>query len=118
MTISMRFKLFAATAFGGFIGVIGFVAGYEAKIELKELVSGRKRFRGTVEGTDGNEVRIEVELDQIGRQIVGFPVDMIAEARLVLTDALIREALRRSKKQVAAAAAGTGPADEIEPEDS
>jgi ribosome maturation factor RimP len=93
-------------------------AGYEAKIELKELVSGRKRFRGTVEGTEGNEVRIEVELDQIGRQIVGFPVDMIDEARLVLTDALIREALRRSKKQVAEAAAGTGPADEVEPEDS
>ena len=41
-------------------------AGYEAKIELKEPISGRKRFRGVLEGVDGDEVRIEVELDETG----------------------------------------------------
>ena len=40
-------------------------AGYEAKIELKELLAGRKRFRGMLEGVEGDEVRIEVELDQL-----------------------------------------------------
>src|SRR5712672_1924026 len=73
-------------------------AGYEAKIEMKELISGRKRFRGVLEGIEGEEVRIEVELDQLGRQVVGLPIRLVAEARLVLTDELIREALRRAKK--------------------
>ena len=58
-------------------------SGHEVKLELKEPVSGRKRWRGEIEG--------------LGLQTVGFPVTLIAEARLVLTDALIREALRASK---------------------
>jgi len=73
-------------------------AGYEAKIEMKELIAGRKRFRGTLEGVEGEEVRIEVELDQLGRQVIGLPIRLVAEARLVLTDELVREALRRAKK--------------------
>ena len=73
-------------------------AGYEAKIEMKELIAGRKRFRGTLEGVEGEEVRIKVELDQLGRQVIGLPIRLVAEARLVLTDELIREALRRAKK--------------------
>jgi ribosome maturation factor RimP len=73
-------------------------AGYEAKIELKELLAGRKRFRGMLEGVEGEEVRIEVDLDELGRQIVGLPIRLVGEARLVLTDELIREALRRAKK--------------------
>ena len=73
-------------------------AGYEAKIEMKELISGRKRFRGVLEGIEGEEVRIEVELDQLGRQVIGLPLGLIGEARLVLTDELIRETLRRTKK--------------------
>ena len=73
-------------------------AGYEAKIEMKEPISGRKRFRGVLEGIEGGEVRIEVELDQLGRQVIGLPLGLIGEARLVLTDELIRETLRRTKK--------------------
>ncbi len=73
-------------------------AGYEAKIEMKELISCRKRFRGVLEGIEGEEVRIEVELDQLGRQVIGLPLGLIGEARLVLTDELIRETLRRTKK--------------------
>jgi ribosome maturation factor RimP len=73
-------------------------AGYEAKIELKEPLAGRKRFRGVLEGIEGGEVRIEVDLDQLGRQVVGLPLGLIGEARLVLTDELVREALRRAKK--------------------
>lgn len=73
-------------------------SGYEAKIELKELLAGRKRFRGVLEGTEGGEVRMEIEVEEIGRQVVSLPIDKIADARLVLTDELIREALRRAKK--------------------
>ncbi len=73
-------------------------AGYEAKVEMKEPISGRKRFRGVLEGIEGEEVRIEVELDQLGRQVIGLPLGLIGEARLVLTEELIRETLRRTKK--------------------
>ena len=41
-------------------------AGHEAKIELKELLAGRKRFRGMLEGVEGDEVRIEVEPRRAG----------------------------------------------------
>jgi ribosome maturation factor RimP len=73
-------------------------AGYEAKIELKDLIAGRKRFRGTLAGLEGEEVRIEVETEEASRQIVGLPIGRIAEARLMLTDVLIRETLRRAKE--------------------
>jgi ribosome maturation factor RimP len=86
-------------------------AGYEAKIELKQPISGRKRFRGVLEGVEGDEVRIEVELDQLGRQVLGLPIGLIGEARLVLTDDLIREALRRAKKGVRDQAAAADAAD-------
>ena len=58
-------------------------AGYEAKIEMKAPIEGRKRFRGTLKGTQGDEVRMDVEHDQPGHQIVGLPIGNIAEARLV-----------------------------------
>jgi ribosome maturation factor RimP len=86
-------------------------AGYEAKIELKELLSGRKRFRGVLEGVEGDEVRLEVDLDQVGRQVIGLPISMIAEARLVLTDKLIRDALTRAKKQTTDKAAADDAAE-------
>jgi ribosome maturation factor RimP len=73
-------------------------AGHEAKIELTEPIDGRKRFRGTLEGFEDGEIRIEVDLGEAGRQVIGLPVGRVGEAKLVLTEDLIREALRRAKK--------------------
>lgn len=73
-------------------------SGYEAKIELREPIDGRKRFRGVLEGFEDSEIRIELDLDQGGRTVIGLPIALVAEAKLVLTDELIREALRRAKK--------------------
>ena len=73
-------------------------SGYEAKIELSETIDGRKRFRGVLEGFKDGEIRIELDLDQVGRTVIGLPVALVAEAKLVLTDELIRETLRRAKK--------------------
>lgn len=72
-------------------------AGYEARIELKQLLAGRKRFRGRLEGFEDGEARIEVDLGEDGLQVIGLPLTMIVTAKLVLTDELIREALKRSK---------------------
>lgn len=72
-------------------------SGYEVKVELNQMLDGRKRFRGKIEGYADGELRLEVDLDQIGVQVIGLPLTLIAEARLVLTDDLVRESLRRNK---------------------
>ena len=53
----------------------------------------------------GDAVRLEVPDDQGGPE-VALPVGLIAEARLVLTEALIRETLRRGEKGGHTPAAG------------
>ncbi|AHB48287.1 ribosome maturation protein RimP [Hyphomicrobium nitrativorans NL23] len=72
-------------------------AGSEAKIELAQPVEGRKRFRGRLEGFEDGEILIEADLGEEGQKIIGLAVGMIASARLVLTDDLVREALSRAK---------------------
>ncbi len=66
--------------------------GHEAKIELKAPLEGRKRFRGRLEGLDGNDVIITAQ-----NQRIQFPFPTIAEAKLVLTDKLIQEDLKARK---------------------
>ncbi len=80
--------------------------GHEAKIELKEPVGGRKRFRGVLDGYEDGEVRINADLGKDGRQVLGFPIALVGEARLVLTDALVRELLRRGKNRIESQGAG------------
>lgn len=87
-------------------------AGYQAKIDLNQAVDGRKRFQGRLEGFEDGEIRLEVDLDKTGKTSIGLPVALVAEARLVLDDELIREALTRAKKQ-----GRTGFADGSEPGD-
>lgn len=74
-------------------------AGFEARVSLKEMIDGRRRFRGILEGFEDGEVRIEVDLgkDQ-GSVLIGLPLALVEEAKLVLTDELVRESLRRSKR--------------------
>jgi ribosome maturation factor RimP len=67
-------------------------AGHEAKLELAAPVEGRKRFRGTVLGLDGQDVVFETQ-----GQRMSFPFRGIAEAKLVLTDKLIQEDLKARK---------------------
>ena len=66
--------------------------GYEAKIETTDLIDGRKRFKGILAGVEGNEVLINVEEGTIGLEF-----DWLADAKLVLTDELIKEMLRQRK---------------------
>jgi ribosome maturation factor RimP len=70
--------------------------GYVAKIETSELIDGRKRFKGTLAGTEGEEVLIEIE-DQGEPVTIGLTFELLADAKLVLTDELIRETLRKRK---------------------
>lgn len=89
-------------------------AGHEAKIELKEPVDGRKRFKGELEGFEDGEVRIAAEAGSLGIQHLGFPVSLISDARLVLTDDLIRDALTRAKQRHSVGAGALNPGDGAE----
>ena len=70
--------------------------GYEAQIETTELIDGRRRFKGILAGTEGDEVLIT--LDDQGEDVtIGLQFDWLSDAKLVLTDDLIREMLRARK---------------------
>jgi len=67
-------------------------AGHEAKLELREPVDGRKRFRGVIDGYDAaaDELRLIVTLEGKSEpDILGFRAAMIESAKLVMTDALM-----------------------------
>ena len=70
--------------------------GYEAKLETADLIDGRRRFKGTLKGAEGDEVLIEIEHDGAPATI-GLKFEWLSDAKLVLTDALIRDVLRARK---------------------
>lgn len=74
-------------------------AGYLVKIEMAVAHQGRKRFRGTLAGVEGQAVRLHRDDSRPGEDADPLLVmEDIAEARLVLTDELIAESMRRGKK--------------------
>ena len=74
-------------------------AGHEAKVEMEEAVNGRKRFRGVLLGVKGGDAGIRLP-DAPGQLEWWLPMEHIGEARLVLTDELVRAALKRSAASV------------------
>ncbi|MCI5038395.1 MAG: ribosome maturation factor RimP [Donghicola eburneus] len=66
--------------------------GYEAKVETSELIDGRRRFKGTLAGVEEDEVLIT-----ISEGTIGLKFDWLSDAKLVLTDDLIRDMLRARK---------------------
>jgi ribosome maturation factor RimP len=73
--------------------------GHIANVEMLAPVEGRRRFRGALAGTEGESVRLRRGDAVTGEQDeILLRLDDVMEARLVLTDALVTEALRRSKR--------------------
>lgn len=88
--------------------------GYEAKLETTELIDGRRRFKGELAGIEGDEVLINIE--EHGEVVtIGLQFDWLSDAKLVLTDELIKEMLRQRK---AAGTLNEDAFDEIETEES
>ncbi len=75
--------------------------GHEARVEMAVAINGRKRFRGRLEavapGPDGPAARMLLVAADKTETHVELPIRAMSEARLVLTDDLIRAALRREK---------------------
>tara|TARA_R110002094_G_scaffold154768_8_gene141991 strand:+ start:2593 stop:3213 length:621 start_codon:yes stop_codon:yes gene_type:complete len=84
--------------------------GYEAKVETEEMIDGRRRFKGELAGVEGDEVLINV-----AEGTVGLKFDWLSDAKLVLTDELIKEMLRQRK---ASGAIDEDKFDEIQTEGS
>ena len=67
-------------------------AGFEAKIETEELIDGRRRFKGELAGVEDDEVLITID-----EGTIGLKFDWLSDAKLVLTDDLIRDVLKNRK---------------------
>ena len=67
--------------------------GFEAKLETTELIDGRRRFRGVLAGVNNDEVLINLEEGTIGLKFT-----WLSDARLVLSDDLIKKMLKKNAK--------------------
>ena len=75
-------------------------AGHLVKIEMAVAHEGRKRFRGTIGPVEGDRVHLHRDDVKAGdNPDVLLTMEDIGEARLVLTDELIAESMRRGKAQ-------------------
>ena len=70
--------------------------GYEARLETDRMVEGRKRFKGILAGIEGDNVAIDLDGEEDTALI---PFEWIADAKLVLTDELLKRgaALRAAR---------------------
>ena len=64
--------------------------GFEAKLETTELIDGRRRFKGILAGISDDEVLINLE-----EGTVGLKFNWLSDARLVLSNDLIKQMLRK-----------------------
>jgi ribosome maturation factor RimP len=76
-------------------------AGHEAKLELAVPKDGRKRFKGKLVAVEGGDLKLELEKKSKieGPELVTLSLADIGEAKLVMTDALVRETLRNEKRK-------------------
>jgi ribosome maturation factor RimP len=73
-------------------------AGHQIKVEMAVSAAGRRRFRGMLLGAQGEAAHIRRDDAAAGEAAdVLLPIADMTEARLVLTDALVAESLRRGK---------------------
>jgi ribosome maturation factor RimP len=61
--------------------------GYEARLELDRMAEGRKRFKGLLAGVEDDAVAIDLEGEE---ETAIIPFSWIVEAKLVLTDQLMK----------------------------
>lgn len=71
--------------------------GYEARLETDQQIDGRKRWKGVLAGVEGGEVLLNI-IEAGEEQTIGLQFDWLSDAKLVLTDELIREMLRQKKE--------------------
>jgi ribosome maturation factor RimP len=88
--------------------------GHEAKIEMALMVEGRKRFRGKIVGVEDNTALVRI--GETPDQVVRLPIAEMAEAKLILTDALVAQSLKRGKQDEAVSPQTHRPAAYVRPQ--
>ena len=74
-------------------------AGSRVRVEMAVAIGGRRRFRGLLMGVEGSTARIRRDDVAAGEPSdVLLPIDEMTEAKVVLSDDLIAESLRRGKR--------------------
>ncbi len=74
-------------------------AGHDARIEMAVPLGGRKRFRGLLRGVEDGAAVVELpDAVEGANPLARIPIANMSEARLVLTEDLIAESLRRGKQ--------------------
>ena len=76
-------------------------AGYEARLELDRIAEGRKRFKGVLAGVEGELVDLNLEGEADTIQI---PFAWIVEAKLTLSDELMKRGAEQRAARLAAEA--------------
>jgi ribosome maturation factor RimP len=72
--------------------------GHTIKVEMAIAAAGRRRFRGSLIGTEGDSARLRRDQAAPGEDPeVLLPIGDMAEAKVTLTDTLISESLKRGK---------------------
>jgi ribosome maturation factor RimP len=92
-------------------------AGHEAKVELEAALDGRKRFRGILLGVKDRKAGLRL-LDTPQAGEAWLPLDDIGEAKLVLTDALIKAAPRQAGSANEPDESGSGEAEAAAPSET
>ncbi|QCK88602.1 ribosome maturation factor RimP [Phreatobacter aquaticus] len=93
-------------------------SGHEMRVEMAVAQAGRKRYRGILLGTSGASAKLRRTDANPGEEVDALlPIEEIGEARLVLTDELIREALRRAKQAGRSMEDDDEDADDLDDED-
>lgn len=89
--------------------------GQLARIETSVSVAGRKRFRGTIVAADEDGIQFERDkVDEGEEAVVSIPFNTMAAAKLILTDALIQQALKKEKQERRGRRSGDGDGDEAD----
>ncbi len=92
--------------------------GHLVKIETSILVAERKRFKGKIAEAGEHDVLIERDVAAYGEEpTVRVPFEAISEARLILTDDLIRDALSKDNRARKEAKKRRGEHEEDDAED-
>jgi ribosome maturation factor RimP len=72
-------------------------AGHIVKVEMAVATEGRRRFRGVLLGLDGEAARIGLDAAGDAPAEILLRIEDMADAKLVLTDALVAAAFKRSE---------------------
>lgn len=73
--------------------------GYTAKVELDRMIEGRKRFKGEIDGVEGDQVALSLEGEEDSVALI--PFSWMIEARLVVTDALLEAGAKARAERLA-----------------